>query len=223
MLVFVAPFLGAACKYAMFGQTYVHYLRSPRFWASHHHWCPLKLCENQWIPHWWWNHGRIPLIFSLANSPFLTQSDSISYVKSSFSHMFPYFPIFSLVKSPMVHPFPGSIPVRSIPSLLHLFAMSATCQVQGVGPAHHPWRRKNPAAKWWNCRIFMDLHGFSWIFMDFHGFSWIFQIFIDVSSSWKSRCLKQFKAILGVWLGVSRCWVSLFQEMTPKLILFEVF
>ena len=40
---------------------------------------------------------------------------------------------------------------------------------------------------------------------------------------WKSRCLKQFKAILGVWLGVSRCWGSLFQEMTPKLILFEVF
>ena len=166
MLVFVAPFLGAACKYAMFGQTYVHYLRSPRFWASHHHWCPLKLCENQWIPHWWWNHGRIPLIFSLANSPFLTQSVMSNPHFPICSHIFPFFPWWN-------HPWFTHSPVRSIPSLLHLFAMSATCHVQGVGPAHHPWRRKNPAAKWWNWRIFMD----------FHGFSWIFQIFIDVSSS----------------------------------------
>ena len=164
MLVFVAPFLGAACKYAMFGQTYVHYLRSPRFWASHHHWCPLKLCENEWIPHWWWNHGRIPLIFSLANSPFLTQSDSISYVKSSFSHMFPYFPIFSLVKSPMVHPFPCSI---------HPFTAAPVRHVCDVPRPRCRTSSPSMAPKKSRCEMMKleDLHGFSWIFMDFHGFS----------------------------------------------------
>ena len=143
----------------MFGQTYVHYLRSHVF--EHHitigvHWHYVKINEFlidgeimaefllffRWQTHHFWLNQTKSVI---SNPQF-----------SIFSHIFPGeithgspIPWFNPCS---IHPFTAS-PEAASP---HLFAMSAMCQVQGVGPAHHPWRRE-----------FMEN----------------FQIFIDVSSS----------------------------------------